>query len=110
MNQAKEVKVEHSYGSKKSNSSRVHMNQAKEVKIERCRNFIKKTFEELPEFATGIETGLFFRKAKKAGLYERGYDSPMLMALKDLANLKAIKDENGKCLYCVFKLVRKEYT
>jgi len=51
---------------------------------------------------------LFFRKAKKAGLYERGYDSPMLMALKDLANLKAIKGENGKCLYCVFELAKKE--
>lgn len=77
----------------------------KKNKAEWCENFIKKTFAKLPEFATGIETGHFWRMAEKSGLWIRGtYDSPMTQALEKLISVKAIKGDGGEVLYYAFEL------
>lgn len=81
------------------------MESVKEIKVEWCKNFIKKTFERLPEGVTGIYVGLFWKKAENSGLWVKGtYGTPMSRALGDLVDVYGIEDVNGNVTYYVFRL------
>ena len=76
----------------------------KVIKVEWCKNWIKKTFAELPEWVTGIEVTCFWKKAEESELWIPGtYGSPMSKALEELVNVIPITD-NGNFLYNVFRL------
>lgn len=75
----------------------------KNIKVDWCMNFIKKTFEK--KQCRGIEVGCFWDMAERSGLWERGtYGTPMSKALEELTKVETISDENGNCLYTVFRL------
>ena len=80
----------------------------KVIKVEWCKNWIKKSFAELPEWVTGIEITCFWKMAEESELWIPGtYGSPMSKALEELVNVIPITD-NGNFLYNVFRL--KEVT
>lgn len=75
-------------------------------KIEWCENFIKSVFEKIPSENGVIETNLFWNKAEKSALWERGtYGTPMSQALEKLTRVEIVSDEEGNYLYTVFKRV-----
>lgn len=77
----------------------------KNIKVEWCENFIKSVFEKIPFENGGINTGLFWEKAEKSGLWVRGtYGTPMSEALEKLTIVDTVSDDNGKFLYHVFRL------
>lgn len=83
----------------------------KEVKIEWCENFIRAAFGKHHPFAgkpeAGIEVGLFWEKARKAGLWEPGiYNGPMSKALEKLTVVVSVHNENGEWLYNAFRLAQ----
>ena len=72
----------------------------RKIKVEWCENFIKKTFEKLPEFAKGLEIGCFWNMAEKSRRWTRGtYGSPMSQALEKLTTVKAVKGDKGELIY-----------
>ena len=76
----------------------------KEIKVEWCENWIKATFAKLPVKNGGIEVGLFWRLAEKAGLWVRGtYGSPMSEALGKLTKVETVSHDGVFC-YNVFRL------
>lgn len=76
----------------------------KDIKIEWCEDFIKSVFENIPFENGGIEINLFWTKAEKSGLWERGtYGTPMSQALEKLARVEIVLDREGNYLYSVFK-------
>lgn len=80
----------------------------KNVKVEWCENFIKAQFTKHHPFRgpnAGIEVGLFWKLAEASGLWERGtYGTPMSEALDNLVKIEDVLDDNGYCIYSVFKL------
>lgn len=82
----------------------------KEIKVEWCKNFIKAGFTKHHAFPgpnAGIEVNLFWDRAEKAGLWERGtYGTPMSEALSEMTTVEIVSDEVGNYLYTVFKLRR----
>jgi len=76
----------------------------KKIKVEWCKNFIKALFSKLPKEITGIEVGLFWKKAEESGLWVRGeYGGPMSTALQELTDVKSVTNK-GKHLYNAFIL------
>lgn len=79
----------------------------KNIKIEWCENFIKSVFEKIPFENGGIEINLFWNKAEKSGLWERGtYGTPMSQALEKLTRVETVSDEDGNYAYSIFRLVK----
>ena len=82
----------------------------KEIKVEWCKNFIKAEFTKHHAFPgpnAGIEVNLFWHRAEKAGLWERGtYGFPMSEALSEMTTTEIISDADGNYQYSVFKLRR----
>lgn len=77
----------------------------KQIKVEWCENFIRAMFNKLPAFATGIEVNLFWDRAVKSGLYEKGtYGTPMSEALSTLCEVETVSTETGEFCYNSFKL------
>lgn len=79
--------------------------QKKEIKVEWCENWIRSIFAKHPFPGGGFELNLFWDKAEKSGLWERGtYGSPMSQALSKLCKIEAVHNDNGEFLYNVIKL------
>lgn len=80
----------------------------KDIKVEWCEKFIRAQFTKHHPFPgpnAGIEVGLFWRRAEASGLWERGtYGTPMSEALDNLIKIGDVLDDNGYCIYSVFKL------
>lgn len=83
----------------------------KEVTVEACEEFIRSTFEKIAKACrcdigkAGIEVGVFWDEAEKAGLWERGtYGTPMSDALSKLAKVEARLNKEGEWRYSVFMM------
>ncbi len=79
------------------------------VRIERCERFIRAAFGKHHPFAgrpdAGIEVGLFWRMAEKAGLWAPGiYGGPMSQALERLTTVRSVRGADGRYAYSVFRL------
>lgn len=77
----------------------------KEIKVEWCENWIRSIFARHPFPGGGFELNLFWDKAEKSGLWERGtYGSPMSQAVEKLCRFETVNNDNGEFLFHVIKL------
>lgn len=80
-------------------------NSKKEIKVEWCENWIRSIFAKHPFPGGGFELNLFWDKAEKSGLWERGtYSSPMSQAILNLCKIETVHNDKGEFLYHVIKL------
>ena len=77
----------------------------KEIKVDWCENWIRSIFARHPFPGGGFELNLFWDKAEKSGLWERGtYGSPMSQAAEKLCKVETVHNDEGEFLYHVIKL------
>lgn len=79
------------------------------VKVEWCERFILAAFGKHHAFAgrpdAGIEVGLFWQMAERAGLWKPGvFGGPMSQALEKLTRVQSVRDMDGHVSYNVFRL------
>lgn len=73
------------------------------VKVEWCERFILATFTKYHAF--GIEVGLFWQMAERAGLWKPGvFGGPMSQALERLTTVHIVRDDDGQIAYYAFRL------